>query len=170
MRWSFGVLSSHVDTGTQSAVTATTTATLRKAKAQALAAAIATTASKTVSSSKNRSSAPLSAYTKTNAAPAAALQTIVGLRSSQEWGVRGSLYTPQPVLSAAEAYRQSRKHRGSDVGEGTSVPEAVKVKINNNVNKSSGAFYVVLISLLGTGAWLCTNIYNSPESSLLGHI
>jgi hypothetical protein len=41
--------------------------------------------------------------------------------------------------------------------------EAVKVR----VNKSSGAFYVVLVSLLGTGAWLCTNIYNSPESLAL---
>ena len=103
--------------------------------------------------------------------PPAATATRVGLRSSQDWAdKRGELYQPQAVLSSAEQFRQLRKLGGA-APLAAPLPEATTATATASSSASTGpanvAFWSVLATLVGTGAWLCRDISSAESQQLI---
>ena len=141
------------------AVLMSATALARQRKAEQFAAAI----KQTVPSRAAAAVAPV--------VPPAATATRVGLRSSQDWAdKRGELYQPQAVLSSAEQFRQLRKHGGA-APVAAPLPDATTATAAASSSASTGpanvAFWSVLATLVGTGAWLCRDISSAESQQLI---
>ena len=145
------------------AVLMSATALARQRKAEQFAAAI----KQTVPSYKSRAATAAVAPV----VPPAATATRVGLRSSQDWAdKRGELYQPQAVLSSAEQFRQLRKLGGA-APVAAPLPDATTATAAASSSASTGpanvAFWSVLATLVGTGAWLCRDIYSAESQQLI---
>jgi hypothetical protein len=135
------------------AVSSSATAVLRQQKAERLAQVL-----REASAAKPSSELP-----KAN--------TIAGHKSAAEWSSarKTSLYTPQPVLSAAALYRQRRQGGETilvNLNEAAAVVETVSTKSAVRASRSSSqvTFSIILSGLVGVGAWLV--LHKTPIQSL----
>lgn len=136
------------------AVSSSATAVLRQQKAERLAQVLR---------EASQASAAKPSLPKAN--------TIAGHKSAAEWSSarKTSLYTPQPVLSAAALYRQ-RRQAGEPIlvnlNEAAAVVETVSTKSAVRASRSSSqvTFSIILSGLVGVGAWLV--LHKTPIQSL----